>query len=214
MDQRGIDVRNTNASSDMFNITISGNILDTDGSKWFGAGIRLHDAWRGRIIGNTVVYKYSAGTTSSWGIEAAEVTLSAMTYVLIADNYVDCLSSATSRAIQVTGVANPTIRGNTVLDWGAFGIRLESDCTDPIIADNTLDGASAATAISDQATGSSHWQSNRLANTDAVNVGFFGTTPIVKPTVTGARDETEGALAVLLTKLAALGLITDSSTAS
>ncbi len=107
VDQRGIDVRNTNASSDMFNITISGNILDTDGSKWFGAGIRLHDAWRGRIIGNTVVYKYSAGTTSSWGIEAAEVTLSAMTYVLIADNYVDCLSSATSRAIQVTGLSSP-----------------------------------------------------------------------------------------------------------
>ncbi len=51
---------------------------------------------------------------------------------------------------------------------------------------------------------------------DNVNskIGFFGVTAIVKPTVTGARDETEGALKDLLTELAALGLITDSSTQS
>jgi hypothetical protein len=34
------------------------------------------------------------------------------------------------------------------------------------------------------------------------------------PTVTGARDETEGALKSLITKLAALGIITDGTTAS
>jgi len=45
-------------------------------------------------------------------------------------------------------------------------------------------------------------------------VGFFGTTAVVKQTVTGARDETEGALADLLTKIAAYGFITDSTTAS
>ena len=37
---------------------------------------------------------------------------------------------------------------------------------------------------------------------------------MTEPTVTGARDETEGALKSLLTELAAAGLITDSSTAS
>ena len=44
--------------------------------------------------------------------------------------------------------------------------------------------------------------------------GFYSTAPIAKPTVTGARDETEGAIKSLLTQLAALGLITDSTTAS
>jgi hypothetical protein len=43
-------------------------------------------------------------------------------------------------------------------------------------------------------------------------VGFNGTTPIVKPTVTGSRGG-NAALASLLTALAAYGLITDSTTA-
>jgi hypothetical protein len=42
-------------------------------------------------------------------------------------------------------------------------------------------------------------------------IGFFGVTPISKPTVTGSRA-TGAALQNLLTKLAALGLITDSTT--
>jgi hypothetical protein len=49
---------------------------------------------------------------------------------------------------------------------------------------------------------------------DALNnqLGFFGATPATKPTVTGSR--TDGtALTSLLTALAALGLITDSTTA-
>ena len=44
------------------------------------------------------------------------------------------------------------------------------------------------------------------------NVGFYATTPIAKPAVTGSRGA-NAALASLLTQLAALGLITDSSTA-
>lgn len=42
-------------------------------------------------------------------------------------------------------------------------------------------------------------------------IGFFGVTPIAKPTVTGSRA-TGVALQNLLTKLASLGLITDSTT--
>lgn len=45
-------------------------------------------------------------------------------------------------------------------------------------------------------------------------MGFFSTTATGKPTVSGARDETEGAIASLCTALANLGLITDSTTAS
>lgn len=43
------------------------------------------------------------------------------------------------------------------------------------------------------------------------SVGFYGTTPISKPTVTGSKGA-NAALASLLTQLAALGLITDSTT--
>lgn len=50
------------------------------------------------------------------------------------------------------------------------------------------------------------------ASGSAAMVGFFGTAPIVKPTVTGSRGG-NAALADLLTELAALGLIIDSSSA-
>lgn len=44
------------------------------------------------------------------------------------------------------------------------------------------------------------------------NVGFYNTTPVVKPTVTGSRGG-NAALASLLTALASQGLVTDSSSA-
>lgn len=44
------------------------------------------------------------------------------------------------------------------------------------------------------------------------NLGFYGTTPIAKPTVTGSRGG-NAALASLLTALASLGLIVDNTTA-
>ena len=50
-------------------------------------------------------------------------------------------------------------------------------------------------------------------NHDGSTIGFYGATPATKPTITGARDDGT-ALADLLTELATLGLIIDSSTAS
>jgi len=47
-------------------------------------------------------------------------------------------------------------------------------------------------------------------NHDGSNVGFYGTAPTTKPTVTGSRGA-NAALASLLTALAGLGLLTDSS---
>lgn len=44
-------------------------------------------------------------------------------------------------------------------------------------------------------------------------ISFFGATPILKPTVSGSRADTEAALADLLTELANLGLITNSTSA-
>lgn len=44
------------------------------------------------------------------------------------------------------------------------------------------------------------------------NVGFYGTTPVAKPTISGSRGG-NAALADLITKLAAFGLLTDGTTA-
>jgi hypothetical protein len=55
---------------------------------------------------------------------------------------------------------------------------------------------------------------NARIEADGTGVGFFGATPIARPTVVGARDDPEGALANLLEELANLGLITDSTTVS
>jgi hypothetical protein len=55
--------------------------------------------------------------------------------------------------------------------------------------------------------GSGH-SSTKFVNVDT---GFFGATPVAKPTVTGSRGS-NAALASALTALANLGLITDSST--
>jgi hypothetical protein len=44
------------------------------------------------------------------------------------------------------------------------------------------------------------------------NVGFYGTSPVPKPTVTGSR-EGNNALASLLTALASTGLLTDGTSA-
>jgi hypothetical protein len=53
---------------------------------------------------------------------------------------------------------------------------------------------------------------NGALNHDGTTVGFYNTTPVVKPTVTGSRGG-NAALASLLTALASQGLITDSSSA-
>lgn len=52
--------------------------------------------------------------------------------------------------------------------------------------------------------------SNNSLSLGVDQVGFFGTTPVSKPTVTGSRGG-NAALASLLTALAGLGLLTDSS---
>jgi hypothetical protein len=43
-------------------------------------------------------------------------------------------------------------------------------------------------------------------------LGFFGTAPVIKPTVTGAKLPGDAVMASLLAALAALGLITDTTT--
>ncbi len=66
-----------------------------------------------------------------------------------------------------------------------------------------------------QGTGGVNLLDGGLASKFRVNttgIGFFATTPAAKPTVSGSRGG-NAALASLLTGLAGLGLITDSTTA-
>ncbi len=82
-------------------------------------------------------------------------------------------------------------------------------------------GVTAAEVVSDSATlriipitsGALRNPSNTadLIEWNATGLGFFGTAPIAKPTVTGAKGG-NAALTSLLAQLAALGLITDSTT--
>jgi hypothetical protein len=64
---------------------------------------------------------------------------------------------------------------------------------------NMVYGAGAGSAVFDSAL--------QIAG----NIGFYGTTPVAKPTVVGAKG-LNAALASLLTALASQGLVTDSST--
>lgn len=63
-------------------------------------------------------------------------------------------------------------------------------------------------------TGTFDWQNsgNSRAKFDSTGIGFFGSTPIAKPTVVGSRGGNV-ALNNLLSELANLGLITNSTTA-
>ena len=56
------------------------------------------------------------------------------------------------------------------------------------------------------------YNSSNLIEGNSTGIGFFGSTPVAKPSITGSRGG-NAALADLLTDLASLGLITDSTTA-
>ena len=71
---------------------------------------------------------------------------------------------------------------------------------------------SAKFYVSGKISTSGELEVNGDLNHDGSNVGFFGTAPTTKPTVTGSRGG-NAALASLLTALANLGLITDSTSA-
>lgn len=70
-------------------------------------------------------------------------------------------------------------------------------------ADHVTMGA-GANLILDTATGS------KIGTSTTQKMGFWNATPVVKPTVTGSRGG-NAALASLLTQLATMGLLTDSS---
>lgn len=69
-----------------------------------------------------------------------------------------------------------------------------------------------ATGVVEQSKAAGSWIIKGALDHDGTTVGFYGTTPATKPTVSGTRADA-AALASLLSALAGLGLITDTSTA-
>jgi hypothetical protein len=98
---------------------------------------------------------------------------------------------------QGTSVA-ATAGGDLMLDAGKAGTGGNS-------GRGRLRGERAAGGAFDEALA---WDTSGAAG----RLGFYGTAPGVKPTITGTRAD-GAALGTLLTSLAALGLLTDSSTA-
>jgi hypothetical protein len=114
------------------------------------------------------------------------------------------------------GTGTPLYRF-VVSNNGAAGLEFDSDgaafgagTTGVLAYDRAAAGyvplTVAASTISLRATNSTRISVN------GTGIGFFAATPVAKPTVTGSRGGNAG-LASVLTALATLGLITDSTTA-
>lgn len=73
-----------------------------------------------------------------------------------------------------------------------------------------IDMAQATATIEGTTTLNLSMSATPVIGIQAAKLGFFNTAPVVKPTVTGSRGA-NAALASLLTALAGLGLVTDSS---
>jgi hypothetical protein len=112
-------------------------------------------------------------------------------------------------AISLTGGTTTTgTAGTTTLKGGAASSTGTAGSV--VIAPGASTSGTAGTVSIKDASLNTLIQVGTTANT----LGIFGATPIVKPTVTGAKIDltATGALASLLTQLATLGLIIDSST--
>lgn len=99
------------------------------------------------------------------------------------------------------------VRGDT--DFNLLQVSASGD-TVQVGAGGTAD--SAKFYVNGKISTSGEMEINGALNHDGTTIGFYGTAPVTKPTVTGSRGG-NAALASLLTALAGQGLLTDSSTA-
>lgn len=114
------------------------------------------------------------------------------------------------------GTPNPLYRF-VVSNNGAAGLEFDSDGaaygagTAAMLAYNRTSSAYVPLTITGLSVSFRATNTVRLS-VDSNGIGFFGATPIAKPNVSGSRGG-NAALASLLTSLAALGLISDGTTA-
>jgi hypothetical protein len=131
----------------------------------------------------TAAHTFTARQTFSAGLAIAGVTA----------------SNVTLTAVSAANVAGVVMTVPTVQDW-SVGVR-----TTGAFVLNSGNAFAGTDVVSISAAGAV-----RLGASGGA-VGFLGATPATRPTVTGAKGG-NAALASLLTALAALGLVTDSTT--
>lgn len=160
--------------------------------------------------GPAIGIRYNASQTVGWtvGVDGAGAN---QDLLFLDDASVEILrvgDTSSTYQVRVTGDANVT--DNLVVggDLSAAGNVLFTGATvDFDNADVTMDGDLTGTG------GVFLWENsgNARLEMDGTGIGFFGSTPIARPTVVGAKGG-NAALADLLSELANLGLITDLTT--
>lgn len=126
---------------------------------------------------------------------------------------VGALPASTDAMFQVAGYMRVT--SNTAGPTAGEGMELGYNATTNYGIINSVDRASGTT-YGGLIIRSSDLQltdgTNIRFNTNGTGISFYGGTPVAKPTVTGAKGG-NAALGSLMTALASLGLVTDSTTA-
>lgn len=181
--------------------SITGGLFDIIGQNCTGSGttggsVRIRPG-TGLSAGGEVRLADSAGTAQ----------LTAKTGGVHVTNYVDFgTDPATTGGLRVPHGANMVGRNNvksadvSLLDWGITATD------DLYLGDASYDAIVRGTTVALDGGGSTR------VKADSTGLGFFGATPVAKPTITGSRGG-NAALASALTAGANLGLWTDSSTA-
>jgi hypothetical protein len=228
-------------SAECVDVSIVGNVITngTGASRGvYVANVSTERPSRVQVTGNTIYQCASGGFYVSG---ADQVAFTGNTCILVSNTtaYVVDVNIATdvlidgnhlvggNRVVMGRGASTGlTVTNNRCGDSSTYGIRIDSAVTAVVVAGNDLrlSTTPAAAAVCDIASAAyvdagNIRPTNRytLAGTAGVqiglsgqSVGFFGGTPAAKPTVTGSRGS-NAALASLLTALAGLGLLTDSS---
>jgi len=176
---------------------IAGNTITVAG----GCGVEVDSVGSASVVDNHVL----GDNTSGWGGVGLSIAVNAhMQDLLVSGNkfmrfstgiYAANSSSYTLDRLVITGNAIDNDAGSPNADFGVRCVGTTSDFPMLVVADNVVSSVYSVD-FTDEAL---------------FKHGFFGSAPIAKPTVTGSRGG-NAALASLLTQLASLGLITDSST--
>lgn len=156
-------------------------------------------------VAATVTHNATAQTASATGVSISRAGSTNSTAGALSNTALS-VSATSSRSAGANDVQN--VAGTFTATSGQLNVALRTNAGENYL--NTTGGSTGVGYAFAAALPAKLSVSGTLAVSG--NVGFYGTAPAAKPTVTGSRGG-NAALASLLTALASLGLITDSTTA-